>query len=140
MAIMPSIHFRQLPISNMHVLTSSCTHTQQISAEERAFLDNEVEKLCAMSNEYEMYKAKDLPQPVWDYIRKNGFLGMIIDRQYGGKGFSAHGHALVVQKLSGRSQSVGVSVMVPNSLGPGELLKRYGTQVCISWSLPSPLF
>lgn len=109
----------------------------QISAEERAFLDNEVEKLCAMSNEYEMYKSKDLPQPVWDYIRKNGFLGMIIDRQYGGKGFSAHGHALVVQKLSGRSQSVGVSVMVPNSLGPGELLKRYGTQVCVYTSSPT---
>lgn len=66
---------------------------------------------------------QDLPQPVWDYIRKNGFLGMIIDKKYGGKGFSAHGHALVVQKLSTRSQSVGVSVMVPNSLGPGELLK-----------------
>lgn len=88
-----------------------------------------MEQLCALSNEYEMYKAKDLPQPVWDYIRKAGFLGMIIDKQYGGKGFSAHGHALVVQKLSTRSQSVGVSVMVPNSLGPGELLKRYGTQV-----------
>ena len=66
---------------------------------------------------------QDLPQPVWDFIRKNGFLGMIIDKQYGGKGFSAHGHALVVQKLSTRSQSVGVSVMVPNSLGPAELLK-----------------
>lgn len=88
-----------------------------------------MEHLCSISHEYEMYKNKDLPQPVWDYIRKAGFLGMIIDKQYGGKGFSAHGHALVVQKLSTRSQSVGVSVMVPNSLGPGELLKRYGTQV-----------
>jgi acyl-CoA dehydrogenase len=49
---------------------------------------------------------------VWDYIRKAGFLGMIIDKKYGGKSFSAHGHALVVQKISTRSQSVGVSVMV----------------------------
>ncbi|TFJ84244.1 hypothetical protein NSK_004235 [Nannochloropsis salina CCMP1776] len=108
----------------------------KISAEERAFLENEVEKLCEMSNEYEMYKNKDLPQPVWDYIRKNGFLGMIIDKKYGGKGFSAHGHALVVQKLSTRSQSVGVSVMVPNSLGPGELLKRYGTEAEKDYYLP----
>jgi alkylation response protein AidB-like acyl-CoA dehydrogenase len=73
---------------------------------------------------------------VWDYIRKQGFLGMIIDQKYGGKGFSAHGHALVVQKLSTRSQSVGVTVMVPNSLGPGELLKRYGTQAEKDYYLP----
>jgi len=89
-----------------------------------------------MSDEYEMYKAKDLPAPLWDYIRKEGFLGMVIDKAYGGKSFSAHGHALVVQKLSTRSQSVGVSVMVPNSLGPGELLKRYGTKEQKDYYLP----
>jgi acyl-CoA dehydrogenase len=108
----------------------------QITAEEKAFLENETEKLCAISNDYEMYKKKDLPQPVWDYIRKAGFLGMIISKDYGGKSFSAHGHALVVQKLSSRSQSVGVSVMVPNSLGPGELLKRYGTKEQKDYFLP----
>ena len=127
-------HLTHIP---KHTYTHTHTHTPtQITAEERAFIENEVEKLCEISNEYEMYKNKDLPQPVWDYIRKNGFLGMIIDKQYGGKGFSAHGHALVVQKVSTRSQSVGVSVMVPNSLGPGELLKRYGTQAEKDYYLP----
>lgn len=89
-----------------------------------------------MSHDYQMYKDKDLPKPVWDYIREKGFLGMIISKEYGGKSFSAHGHALVVQKISSRSQSVGVSVMVPNSLGPGELLKRYGTTEQKNYFLP----
>ena len=39
-------------------------------------------------------------------------------------GFSAHGHSQVVQKISCASGSAAVSVMVPNSLGPGELLLR----------------
>jgi alkylation response protein AidB-like acyl-CoA dehydrogenase len=109
----------------------------EISEEERAFVENEVNELCeSFPDEYEMYKNRDLPKHIWDYIRQKGFLGMIISKEYGGKGFSAHGHAVVVQKISSKSQSVGVSVMVPNSLGPGELLARYGTDDQKNYFLP----
>jgi acyl-CoA dehydrogenase len=61
---------------------------------------------------------------------------MIIPKQYGGKGFSAHGHSQVVQKLATRSGSVAATVTVPNSLGPGELLMRYGTEEQKNYFLP----
>ncbi len=64
---------------------------------------------------------------MWQYIKDQGFLGMIIPKQYGGLGFSALAHSEVVMKLSTRSGTTAVSVMVPNSLGPAELLLHYGT-------------
>ncbi|CAM9411921.1 unnamed protein product [Chrysoparadoxa australica] len=90
-------------------------------------MDNEVRELCEMVNDYDISRDRDLPKHVWDYIRQKGFLGMCIPKEYGGKGFSAHGHSQVVQKISCVSGSAAVTVMVPNSLGPGELLMRYGT-------------
>ena len=64
---------------------------------------------------------------MWKYIKEKGFLGMIIPKEYGGKGFSAYAHSQVVTKLSTRSSAPAVTVMVPNSLGPAELLLHYGT-------------
>ena len=68
-----------------------------------------------------------MPLAVWEYIRDQGFLGMIIPKEYGGKGFSAYAHSQVITKLSTRSSAPAVTVMVPNSLGPAELLLHYGT-------------
>src|SRR6185503_7635356 len=100
----------------------------RLSAEEQAFLDGPVEELCAMCNDWEItHEHLDLPPQVWQYIKDKGFLGMIIPKQYGGLGFSALGHSAVVQKLATRSSTAAISVMVPNSLGPGELLLHYGT-------------
>jgi acyl-CoA dehydrogenase len=99
-----------------------------LTAEERRFLDHEVETLCAMVSDWETTNVhKDLPPEVWRYIREHGFLGMIIPKEYGGLGFSAYAHSEVVTKLSTRCASVAVTVLVPNSLGPGELLLQYGT-------------
>lgn len=75
-----------------------------------------------------VHKRKDLPAEVWQFIKDKGFLGMIIPKEYGGKGFSALAHSTVVTKIATRSGSAAVTVMVPNSLGPGELLLHYGTQ------------
>ncbi|CAN0240908.1 unnamed protein product, partial [Discosporangium mesarthrocarpum] len=100
----------------------------KLSPKEQAFMDNEVEELCEMLDDYQIANDRDLPKPVWDYIREKGFLGMVIPEEYGGLGFSPHGHSQVVQKISCRSGSAAVTVMVPNSLGPGELLMRYGTE------------
>ncbi|HEX9396567.1 MAG TPA: acyl-CoA dehydrogenase [Burkholderiales bacterium] len=101
----------------------------KLSAEEQAFLDGPVEELCALCNDWEItHERQDLPPQVWQFIKDKGFLGMIIPKSYGGLGFSALAHSAVVMKLSTRSSAVAISVMVPNSLGPGELLLHYGTE------------
>ncbi|MGH8733737.1 MAG: acyl-CoA dehydrogenase family protein, partial [Burkholderiales bacterium] len=105
------------------------TPAPRLSAEEQAFLDGPVEELCAMCNDWEItHERQDLPEHVWQFIKDKGFLGMIIPKEYGGLGFSALAHSAVVMKLSTRSSTAAISVMVPNSLGPGELLLHYGTE------------
>jgi acyl-CoA dehydrogenase len=101
----------------------------RLSVEEQAFLDNECEQLCAMLSDWDTTHVwLDLPPDVWQFIKDKGFLGMIIPKEHGGKGFSAIMHSAVIQKLSSRCSAAAVSVMVPNSLGPAELLLHYGTE------------
>jgi acyl-CoA dehydrogenase len=69
-------------------------------------------------------------------MKDQGFLGMIIPKKYGGKQFSAYMHSQVVMKLSSRCSALAVSVMVPNSLGPAELLLHYGTDAQKDYYLP----
>jgi acyl-CoA dehydrogenase len=99
-----------------------------LSADEQRFLDHDVEELCAMVTDWKTTNVyRDLPPPVWQFIKDRGFLGMSIAREYGGLGFSAYAHSQVMTKLSTHSGTIAVTVMVPNSLGPGELLAHYGT-------------
>jgi acyl-CoA dehydrogenase len=108
-----------------------------LSAEEQAFLDGPCEEVCAMTDDWEVtHERLDLPPHVWQYLKDMGFLGMIIPKKYGGLGFSAIAHSAVVMKLSTRSNALGVSVMVPNSLGPAELLLHYGTDAQKDHYLP----
>lgn len=101
----------------------------KLTADEKAFLAGPVEELCAMLDEWRITRElHDLPPDVWQFIKDNGFFGMIIPKQYGGRGFSALAHSEVVMKISSRSGTAAVSVMVPNSLGPSELLLQYGTE------------
>jgi alkylation response protein AidB-like acyl-CoA dehydrogenase len=99
-----------------------------LSEEEQSFIDNQVEHVCNLVSDWDIsFKDKDLPAEAWEYLKKEGFLGLIIPKEYGGKGFSAFGHSSIVTKLASRSGALGVSTMVPNSLGPAELLLHYGT-------------
>ena len=108
-----------------------------LTDEEQAFIDGPVETLCQMLDDWKItHEEKDLPQEVWTYIRESGILGMIIPKEYGGLGFSAMAHSAVVIKLASRSITAGVTVMVPNSLGPGKLLLQYGTQEQKNYYLP----
>lgn len=108
-----------------------------LSAEEQAFVDGPVEQLCEMVNEWEItQELYDLPPKAWQFIKDQGFLGMIIPKEYGGKGFSALAHSQVIMKLTTRSGTAAVSVMVPNSLGPAELLLHYGTKAQKDYYLP----
>ncbi|MFT7465938.1 MAG: acyl-CoA dehydrogenase [Brevundimonas sp.] len=100
----------------------------ELTAEEKSFVDNEVETLCSMVDSYEIVSSEDLPKEVWQFIFDKGFLGLIIPKEFNGLGFSHFAHAIIVGKLSSASQFLGISVMVPNSLGPGELLLKYGTE------------
>lgn len=108
----------------------------KLSADEDHFMKNQVETLCGMLDDYQIVRDRDLPENVWSYMKSEKFFGMVIPKKYGGLGFSAHGHSLVVTKLASRSGSAAVSVMVPNSLGPGELLVRYGTESQKDYYLP----
>ncbi|MDQ8036240.1 MAG: acyl-CoA dehydrogenase [Pedobacter sp.] len=101
----------------------------QLALEEQAFLDGPTEELCEMLDDWVItHELRDLPPRVWEFIRGQGFLGMIIPKEFGGLGFSAQAHSAVVGKIASRSVSAAVTVMVPNSLGPGELLLHYGTE------------
>ncbi len=109
----------------------------QLNADEQAFIDGPVEELCNMLDDWEITeKLHDLPESAWNFIKSNGFFGMIIPKQYGGLEFTAHGHSSVVMKLSGRSITGAVTVMVPNSLGPAQLLLHYGTEEQKDYYLP----
>jgi acyl-CoA dehydrogenase len=109
----------------------------RLSPEEQAFLDGPVEELCAMCDDWQItHELQDLPPHVWQFIKDKGFLGMIIPKKYGGLGFSALAHSAVVMKLSTRSSAAAISVMVPNSLGPAELLLHYGTDPQKDYYLP----
>lgn len=103
-------------------------HTQELSERERAFVAGPVEELCAMLDDHRVQREGDLPPAVWRFIKEKGFLGMIIPEKHGGLGFSALAHSAVVTKLSSRCVTAAVTVMVPNSLGPAELLLHYGTE------------
>jgi acyl-CoA dehydrogenase len=108
-----------------------------LSAEELAFINGPVEKLCSMIDDWKITEElKDLPPEVWQYIKTQGFLGMIIKKQYGGLEFSNYAHARVVTKIATRGGTAAVTVMVPNSLGPGELLQHYGTETQKNYYLP----
>lgn len=108
-----------------------------LSQEEQSFIDNEVEVLCSMLNEWEIHhQLKDLPPEVWQFIKDKGFLGLIIPKSFGGKEFSSFAQSRIMSKIASRSLTTAVSCMVPNSLGPGELLMHYGTDAQKQQYLP----
>jgi acyl-CoA dehydrogenase len=113
------------------------TPPAQLSAEEQAFLDGPVEELCGMLDDWTItWELRDLPPAVWAFLKAHKFFAMIIPKPYGGLGFSAYAHSEVIRKLSTRSISAAVTAMVPNSLGPGELLMQFGTKAQQDYWLP----
>lgn len=109
----------------------------KLAAEEEAFLAGPVEELCRMLDEWRVVEElRDLPPEVWRFIKEQGLFGMIIPKEYGGREFSALAHSRVIMKIASRSITAAVTVMVPNSLGPAELLLRYGTAAQKEYYLP----
>ncbi|MGF1691779.1 acyl-CoA dehydrogenase [Photobacterium kagoshimensis] len=109
----------------------------QLTDEEQTFIDTKLETLLAMLDDYKIVQEdRDLPPEVWEYLRKEKFLSLIIGKEYGGMDFSALANSTIVTRIATRSLSAAVCVMVPNSLGPGELLTHYGTQEQKDYWLP----
>ena len=98
-----------------------------LSEREQSFLDNEVESLCRLIDDWEVHQRQNLSPETWEYMRKHGFFGLIIPEEFGGLDFSPYAQSRVVSKIASRSIAAAVTAMVPNSLGPGELLVKYGT-------------
>jgi acyl-CoA dehydrogenase len=99
-----------------------------LSEAEKAFLDGPVNELCRMANDWEIrHTLREIPEEIWSFVKTNGFLGMLISKEHGGLGFSAQAQSLVLGRIASRSPDVCTLVMVPNSLGPGELIEKYGT-------------
>lgn len=108
-----------------------------LTDEEQAFLQGPVEELCAMISNWNINQCTfEIPEKIWTHLRKQGFFGLIIPKKYGGKAFSALGHAQVIAKVASVSVAVATVVSVPNSLGPAELLLHYGTEKQKKYYLP----
>lgn len=109
----------------------------ELTEEEQSFIDNETEILCQMLNDWRFtHHDKDLPPEVWQYVKDQGFIAMIIDKKYGGKQFSHYAHAKVATKIASRSPAAAYMIMLPNSLGPAELIQHYGTDEQKDYYLP----
>jgi acyl-CoA dehydrogenase len=85
-----------------------------------------VEELCRKIDDWritfeERHPAADLGPAQARRFR------LIIPKAYGGKG-SATANSEIVLKIAPRGPSAAVAVIVPNSLGPGELLMLFGTE------------
>ena len=105
------------------------TPVHNLSKEEQEFIDGPVEELCRIIDDWKItFEDRDIPDEVWDCVKREGFLGLIIPEEYGGKGFSATANSEIVMKIATRGPSAAVTVIVPNSLGPGELLMMFGTE------------
>ncbi|UYK95844.1 acyl-CoA dehydrogenase FadE [Pantoea stewartii] len=101
----------------------------RLTPEEQAFLDGPVEEACRLANDFQItHELADMPPELWAHLKAHRFFAMIIKKEYGGLEFSAYAQARVLQKLAGVSGILAITVGVPNSLGPGELLQHYGTE------------
>ena len=100
-----------------------------LSSEERAFLEGPTEELCKRLDDWRIrHEQHDIPDDIWAFVREHGFLGMLISKENGGLGFSAQAQSLILGKIGSRSADGVTIVMVPNSLGPGELIEKFGTE------------
>lgn len=109
----------------------------QLTAAEQNFLDHQVTALCDLLDEWRIsHEDHDLSPQAWKWIKTQGFWALEMDSRYGGHGFSSVGHAAIISKIAARSISAAITVMVPNSLGPAEFLKYYGTEEQKNYYLP----
>ncbi|MEO0478458.1 MAG: acyl-CoA dehydrogenase [Planctomycetota bacterium] len=105
----------------------SNTRWPELSTDERALLDGPLEDICRATDNWQIHRDGQPSDEMFAMLREAGLFGMIIPKAWGGLELSTTAQSAVVQKLASRSLALAITVMVPNSLGPAELLLRYGT-------------
>ncbi|MGH8528438.1 MAG: acyl-CoA dehydrogenase [Nevskiales bacterium] len=108
----------------------------RVSVEEQAFLDGPVKELCRMIDVYEVASTRKVPDEIVDFIKKQGFMGLLIPKAYGGKDFSTLAISTVMHTVMPYSTAVGTFIVIPNSLGAAELIVHYGTEAQKNHYLP----
>lgn len=103
------------------------TSYHSLSAEEQAFMDGPLEELLNRADSYAIAKARRVPDDIYKFMQDEGFFGLIIPKEYGGKGFSTLARSAVMAKVTGHSTILTTYVVIPNTLGAAELLIEYGT-------------
>jgi len=93
------------------------------------------DKLLDSFGEEKMYPNENIHSKL-KYLGTNGYLSMIIDKKYNGNRVSVNTQSKILSKISSYNPSLGVVTMVPNSLGPGELIQHYGTEEQKNYYLP----
>jgi len=106
----------------------------KITPDETVFIKS-TQNLFKFVGQNTIYPSKNINN-VMNYLGKNGFLSMIIDKKYQGNRVSISAQSKVLSMISSYNPSLGVATMVPNSLGPAELLQHYGTEDQKNYYLP----
>jgi acyl-CoA dehydrogenase len=112
------------------------TPAARLSKKEQDFLDTKVTMLCSMINDWEIQEQDNIPANIWSYLKQHKFFAIVIHPEYGGLHFSAYAHSEILSKIASCSITVAITVAVPNSLGPAELLQSYGTKEQKDYYLP----
>jgi len=94
-----------------------------------------IETLLAKTGPNAIYPSSTINDTM-QHLGKNGFLSMIIDRKYGGNRISIEEQSQILSKIASYNPSLAVAAMVPNSLGPAELIQHYGTEQQKNYFLP----
>ncbi|MBS0349646.1 MAG: acyl-CoA dehydrogenase [Proteobacteria bacterium] len=108
----------------------------KLTSEELAFLNGSVHELCSQIDSYQINSRMEIPETIWQKLTAAGFFGLVIPKEYGGKGFSALAQSEIIAKIAAVNTAVATVVSVPNSLGPAELLLHYGTDDQKQYYLP----
>ena len=112
------------------------TYQPKLTPEEQSYIDNECNALCDLINDEEVTSKRDFNKETWDFMRDKKFFGLKIPKEWGGLGFSTQAVSVILAKLAVHCVDANATVAVPNSLGPGELLARYGTPDQKEYFLP----
>ena len=103
---------------------------------EQDFLDGPVEELLRLCDTYQLSRQRKVPDEIMQFLARNGFFAMQIEKEYGGMPFSTLGKSSVMAKITPYSGILSALVVIPNSLGAAELLGHYGTEEQKKYYLP----
>jgi acyl-CoA dehydrogenase len=109
----------------------------KLPTDEKQYLESNVNNVIKKFGQEQQVYPSPFIKDIVSSMAQNKFFSFIIDKKYGGSQFSVNGLSNIVMKLTSANPALGIMAMVPNSLGPAELLENYGTQCQRDKYLPS---